>query len=238
MKEPVTGARPPRWLRLSALVLAGCALVTFIVLGNWQLRRLDWKLNLMDAVETRAFQAPVTLPPEPITAEEHAYLRVALSGSYRHQHSQRVKALTELGGGSWLLTPLESERGYVWINRGFVPSGTDVSDWTQPQGVQQITGLLRMSEPGGTLLEDNQPELDRWVSRDIEALQAASGLYGPDQFFIDADHQGESGSWTRGGMTRLRFRNNHLSYALTWYAMALGLAAALIMVARLQRRSG
>ena len=237
MNESARGSQPPRWLRLAALALAGCALVTFVLLGNWQLRRLEWKLALIDAVETRAFQAPTALPADPVNSDEHAYLRVTLSGSYRHQHSRRVKALTELGGGSWLLTPLESERGYVWINRGFVPSGTDSADWTQPQGPQQVTGLLRMSEPGGTLLEDNQPQLDRWVSRDIEALQAASGLYGPEQFFVDADHQGEAGSWPRGGMTRLSFRNNHLSYALTWYAMAVGLVAALFIVIRLQRRS-
>lgn len=39
-------------------------------------------------------------------------------------------------------------------------------------------------------------------------------------------------------MTIVTFRNNHLSYALTWYAMALLLAGALFHVLRSRRRKG
>jgi surfeit locus 1 family protein len=38
-------------------------------------------------------------------------------------------------------------------------------------------------------------------------------------FFIDADRSGDG--WPRGGMTVVRFTNNHLVYALTWFGLAL-----------------
>ena len=42
---------------------------------------------------------------------------------FRHDREARVKAVTDLGPGFWVVTPLEDARGFtVLINRGFVPS--------------------------------------------------------------------------------------------------------------------
>lgn len=49
----------------------------------------------------------------------------------------------------------------------------------------------------------------------------------PAGYFIDADQQGTPDAWPRGGLTIIDFRNSHLSYALTWYAMALLLVAGM-----------
>ena len=39
-----------------------------------------------------------------------------------------------------------------------------------------MTGLLRMSEPGGAFLRSNDPAADRWFSRDVAAIAASRGL--------------------------------------------------------------
>ncbi|MEM1081957.1 MAG: SURF1 family cytochrome oxidase biogenesis protein, partial [Pseudomonadota bacterium] len=163
-------ARRPLWFDALIVLLAAVILVSLVLLGNWQMRRLDWKVNLIEAVESRAYSPAVAPPQGPIHDDEHAYLRVALEGRYIHRLSRRVKALTELGGGHWLLTPLQTERSAVWVNRGFVPTGTAPAQWLEPDGPQRIEGLLRITEPGGTLLEKNNPDADRWVSRDVDAL--------------------------------------------------------------------
>ncbi|MEM1412759.1 MAG: SURF1 family protein [Pseudomonadota bacterium] len=230
---PAPRSRP---VRLAALSLAGLVFFSCILLGNWQLRRLDWKLDLIEAVESRVNQPARPLPRGPVNDSDHAYLRIEISGRYVHEHTYRVKALTELGGGNWLLTPLQTERGHIWVNRGFIPTRLPPNAWHRPDGNVRVEGLLRMTEPGGTLLEDNDPAGGRWVSRDIAALQRDSGLFGPEDFFIDANHQGAPDSWPRGGLTRIDFRNTHLTYALTWYAMAIMLAAAVAYVVYLERR--
>ncbi|MEL7137957.1 MAG: SURF1 family protein [Pseudomonadota bacterium] len=231
-------ARRSHWIDVTLLLLAGAVFLTLIGLGNWQLRRLDWKLELIETVETRAFAAPVAPPDGPISAEDHAYRRVSVTGDLRHDLTRRVKAITELGPGHWLLTPLQTRDGHVWINRGFAPAGTGVADWTAPVGPRTVEGLLRVSEPGGTLLESNAPEDGRWVSRDVAALSADAGLLDAAPFFIDADHQGSPEAWPRGGLTILAFRNNHLAYALTWYAMAALFFAAMVYAVRDRLRSG
>ncbi|MEM9781353.1 MAG: SURF1 family protein [Pseudomonadota bacterium] len=244
--------RRPLWVDTILLLTAGAVFVTLLGLGTWQLRRLDWKLALIDAVETRAFGPPVALPVGPVSAEEDAYLRVQTQGRWRHDLQRRVKAITELGPGHWLMTPLETADGTVWINRGFVPAGSAPEDWTAPAGERRVEGLIRMTEPGGTLLERNAPETGRWVSRDIAALSADVGLAdgrltdggltdagragvgraGARGFFVDADHAGAPQSWPRGGLTVVSFRNNHLSYALTWYAMAALFLGGMVYVVR------
>ncbi|MBU2956330.1 SURF1 family protein [Paracoccus sp. C2R09] len=211
------------------LALAGLVFVTLIGLGNWQVRRLSWKLDLIEAVETRAHGDPVAPPEPPVTAEDDAYLRVEATGSFQHDRSLLVKAVTEIGPGYWLMTPLDRPEGAIWINRGFVPSG---ADWTRPEGVQRVEGLLRITEPGGTFLEDNHPEDDRWVSRDIAAMNAAANVDAMPGYFIDADQAGPVEFWPRGGLTIIDFRNSHLSYALTWYAMAILLAAGMAWAIR------
>ena len=41
-----------------------------------------------------------------------------------------------------------------------------------------MVGLLRLTEPGGSLLQANDPADERWYSRDVAAIAAARGLPG------------------------------------------------------------
>lgn len=218
-------ARRPRWLSVLLLVLCAALIVVFLLLGNWQMRRLAWKQDLIAAVETRAYGVPVT-PPVTFDPEQHTYLRVALQGSYTDDAPVLVKAVTELGPGYWVMSPMQGSAGIVWVNRGFVPPGQkNPALWSAAP--ETISGLLRPTEPDGTLLERNDPGLDRWVSRDTAALSNALQLGLTMPYFIDADHTGAREAWPRGGLTIVRFRNTHLAYALTWYAMAALFAIAL-----------
>lgn len=209
--------------------------VSMIALGNWQMRRLAWKLDLIETVETRAFADPVPAPE----GEAPEYLRVSARGIFAHDLSLRVKAVTELGPGYWIMTPLTTTGLTLWINRGFVPGTLERDAWRQPEGTVEVTGLVRLDQPGGTLLERNQPLTGRWVSADLAEMSEASGLdHAEIAYFIDAeahadaDAKGPDASWPRGGLTRLTFRNTHLIYAMTWYAMAVLFFFAMAYVIR------
>ena len=241
MTDYPDGPGRPLWLDVTILMAASIVFVTMLSLGTWQVQRLGWKLDLIETVEARAFGAPVETPFGNVTKDDHAYLRVtAEPGVFMHDQVKRVKALTELGPGSWLMTPLQTDTRIIWINRGFVPSGTDASDWTMPDGEQIVTGLLRITEPEGTVLEKNDAEAGRWFSRDVVAMSDAAGLGRTAEYFIDAEHGGDETAWPRGGLTQVNFRNSHLSYALTWYAMAALFLAAMIYVIRdrMRHRAG
>lgn len=152
-----------------------------------------------------------------------AYRHVRARGVFDHGAEALVQAVTERGAGFWVLTPLRTAQGIVLVNRGFVPENLrDPSRRAagQVQGPVTVTGLLRMTEPRGAFLRSNDPAGNRWYSRDVAAIAGARHLGPVAPFFIDADAALNPGGYPVGGLTVVRFRNNHLVYALTWFALA------------------
>ena len=241
------GGKPPRlesgltkWLILGSI---GIAILGLILLGNWQLKRLDWKLALIERVEARAFAAPVAAPLATawsnISRLSDEYRRVVIHGRFLHQRETLVGALTERGNGYWVVTPLLTTAGEtVLINRGYIP--VDAVNPEQRKtglidGAVSVTGLLRISEPDGIPLRDNDPKAERWYSRDVAAIASARKLTNTAPYFIDADDTANPGGLPIGGLTRLSYRNVHLFYALTWYGLALLLTAMTLRVIWLER---
>lgn len=216
-----------------------------VSLGVWQLHRLAWKRDLIERVEQRVHAHPVDPPGRSqwsqVNAANSEYLHVAVQGRYRNDRETLVQAVTERGGGFWVLTPFETVDGYVvLINRGFVPpTHRDPATRAQGQieGITSVSGLLRISERGGAYLRSNEPAADRWFSRDVSAIAAARGLTNVAPFFIDADASEQPGENAPiGGLTVIRFNNNHLQYALTWFGLALMVAGGAFLVLRYEWR--
>ncbi len=214
-----------RWLvAFGGLLVIACA--GFIALGVWQLQRMAWKHDLIARVDARihavAMPSPLRTRWPSIADATDSYRRVSVTGRFVPGAGTRTQAVTELGGGFWLLQPLQTDDGdYVLVNRGFVPIDGTASP--APEGRVAVEGLLRISEPEGGFLRRNAPEQDRWYSRDVAAIARKQGLTAGQvaPFFIDADRDPASRDWPRGGMTVVKFRDSHLSYALTWFGMAL-----------------
>lgn len=201
----------------------------FIALGTWQVQRLFWKLDLIARVEARIHREAVAAPRPSewagITAEKDEYRHVTATGTFGHSKTVLVQAVTELGAGFWVVTPLALADGpTILINRGFVPADRrDAISRTErdTRGPVNVTGLLRIGEPDGAFLRNNDPAADRWYSRDVAAIAAAKGLENVAPYFIDADAAPNPGELPIGGLTVVRFRNSHLVYALTWYVLAV-----------------
>jgi len=238
--------------RQAGPVLATVAALLFALfagLGTWQVFRLQWKRDLIARVESRVHAAPAALPPAArwggVTFDADEYRRVQLSGFYLYDLTTPVAALTEEGGGYWLLTPLCTADGIVLVNRGFIPSDPGAPT-RYARGARAgahacraggpavtITGLLRTSERPGPFSRTNDPAAGRWYIREVAAIAgqralAAAGLpVAP--FFIDAaagQNPPDSPDQPVGGLTVVSFHNSHLMYALTWYALGLMVAGA------------
>ncbi len=214
--------------------------LVLIGLGTWQIERRAWKLDLIARVDARVHAAPVSAPGPAdwaMVGVDDAYRHVCLSGAFLDGEETLVQAVTEEGAGFWVLTPLRRADGsVVLVNRGFVP-GERKDPATrrdgQIAGEATVTGLLRLTEPGGAFLRSNAPRDGRWYSRDVAAIAAARGLSHVAPYFVDADATpANPGGLPIGGLTVIAFPNNHLVYAITWFAMALMLAAACVYVLR------
>ncbi|AOB33847.1 hypothetical protein AKI39_18625 [Bordetella sp. H567] len=222
---------------VAVLLFAG-----FCALGTWQVHRRAWKLDLIARVEQRV-HAPAAPAPDrarwpAISADADEYRHVFLTGRYEYGKEALAQATTELGSGYWVITPLRRDDGStVLVNRGFVPGDQRNRIDHPDNGEVTVTGLLRMTEPGGGFLRHNDPAADRWYSRDVRAIAAARGLSDTAPYFVDAAAAPGAApdAWPRAGMTVIAFHNSHLVYAITWYALALMVAGAAVYVIRDER---
>lgn len=220
------------------------ALAILLSLGTWQLQRLGWKNDLTVRMQARAAAAPVSLG-DALTrhsaGEDIAFLPVRLTGRFLHEKELHFFTVEDSKMGRRIFTPLKTDDGhYVLVDRGFVP------DALRPQGARKaglndrkadLTGQVRPGGSSGLFVPDNKPENNDWYWRDHAGMAAAAGLYGKDglvPFFVEATSPAPGG-WPNGHASRPRLVNNHLEYALTWYALAL---VMLVIYALLHMRAG
>jgi surfeit locus 1 family protein len=217
----------------------------FMMLGTWQVERRAWKLDLIARVDQRVHAAPVSPPPPAewpqVTAANSEYRHVRVTGTFLNDSETLVQALTELGAGYWVLTPLRVADGtLLMVNRGFVPPerrDRAAHEAGAATAGATVTGLLRITEPKGSFLRRNDPAKGLWYSRDVEAIAAARGLSRVAPYFIDEEAAAQApASAPVGGLTVIAFRNTHLTYAITWYGLALMVLGGAWIVIREERR--
>ncbi len=220
--------RPLPWLSVVTLI----SLILLISFGNWQMRRLEWKLNMIENVTART-DVP-TRPIDDVLAsytsdDERAYWHVEAEGVFDHDkelHYYRVNVKTGAPGYN-IITPLLREgKPPLLVNRGFVP--LDQKDPAtrqagQVSGTVKVPGLIYIPGPQGTFVPDNQPAENMWFFYDLKAMRQAAGLPEVLPVILEADKGVGPAAGPEGGQTQLAFKNDHLSYALTWYGLAISL---------------
>ena len=232
----------------TAFTLAG--LVVLIGLGSWQLQRLEWKNGLIAMVAARAGGDAVAVPSpsdwDSMSVADWEYRPVTLTGTF--DHDREIHVFTSLanprgkhsGPGYWVIAPLALEGGgTVMVNRGFVPEKAKDRS-TREQGLvagpQALTGLLRKPEQRGWFVPENDVTGNVWYYRDIDAMKKVSGTGRLAPFLVDVREPSPPGGLPQPGETLLRFKNNHLQYAITWFALAACLIAVFGAFVRKARR--
>lgn len=222
------------------------ALAILLFLGFWQLDRLAWKEALIAKVEQDVTAVPVPAPGpgewEELPAFETDYRHVSVKGSFLEGDAFYFTSLgydakgPYSGPGYMVYSPFRTDDGWlVLINRGFVPqeawsSGSEVyagpENW--PEG-DTLSGLLRLSEEANWTTPAAQETKRIWFARDTNHMAEVLGLdrtkVAPFSIDLDAVHSAPDGL-PQAGETVVRFKNDHLGYALTWF----GLAATLVGV--------
>jgi len=253
--------RSARLARLRTILFPALAALLGIAvlcgLGVWQLQRLAWKEALIARVTAR-LGAPAVAAPGPsewpqLDVNEREYQPVTVTGRFAHDREIHVvQPLTEPRGryggyGYLVMTPLTTADGWtVYVNRGFVPQ--DKADPAtrkegQVEGDLTATGLLRAPHDRSWFMPGDNVAKNEWFSRD-PALYASvarlpSGKVAP--YIIDAFVNASlPGGLPQGGETIVDFPNSHLQYAITWFALAAGLAGVFAVFAwgRLKDASG
>ncbi|MFL5000559.1 MAG: SURF1 family protein [Xanthobacteraceae bacterium] len=219
------------------------ALVVLLGLGTWQLERKAWKEALIATLDERLAAPPADVPArttwDRLDRSGMEFRRVRFSAELLHDQEALVytsgSALRSdvSGPGYWVFTPARLTHGsIIVVNRGFVPEGRqDPASRAagQTPGVSEIIGALRWPESRGLFTPADNPARNLWFVRDHLAMAAAKNWGPVAPFFVDQEAPPPTGGLPRVGKIAPNLRNDHLQYALTWYALAGVLAAVFLL---------
>ncbi len=212
-----------------------CALLLALLcwLGTWQLQRLQWKLALIAQVDRQIHMRPIDLNQPGMLIEEPQtnYMHVTVKGRFDNDKEVYLFQSSVSGDpGYHVLTPLIAADGRAFlVDRGFVPKemlAPAARQAGQQTGEVQVTGIWRWPEGKGGFTPPADAVHRIWYWHDLDAFQAVDHIHLAQPGVIEADATPNPGGWPLGGQTVVNFRNQHLSYAVTWF----GLAACLLGV--------
>lgn len=218
------GFRPRLWPTLISLPM----IVVMLGLGAWQLQRLAWKEALIERLETRMMAPAIPAPGPGADIEDIEFRRVTATGEWLHQYEMPLIGRPEKGTvGYHIVTPLRTGDGRVLlVNRGWVPD--DRKDparrpESQPQGQVTVEGIVRRAGLRNSFTPDNEPGRDMWFYVDVPQMAAFAEAEGVPGYYIDELRREAGPQLPIGADPMIGLRNEHLQYAITWFAMAFGL---------------
>jgi surfeit locus 1 family protein len=233
---------------LAPTIFTAVMLAILVGLGTWQVERLQWKEGLLAQIDSRTHAAPVPLPPRAdwahLSPADEEYRRVTAQGTFDPRQALIFRGSGKIEGapsqpGYWVMGALHlAGGGSVLVNRGFVPlDSKGAPSLAPPAGPVAVTGLMRAPEERNMFTPADDAASGQWYTRDPAAIVAAFGWTDAAPFSLDEDAHPAPPGTPAGGATVIDIPNNHLSYAVTWYGLALtlvGVYAALV----LRRRKG
>jgi surfeit locus 1 family protein len=232
---------PSAW----AVALAALGLAVFVSLGYWQLGRAREKQALFDAFMSGSQD---TVDATGLGFDELArYQHVRLRGAYDTTRQILLDNMPSVAGrpGYRVLTPFEREdgRGWVLVDRGWVPLGAtrdDLPDVAVGLHEREVSGILdalpipglrvgpaAATDAGGwprVLLFPTEADVESALGTDVESRIILLDAGAPDGF-------------ERKWRPALGFGpERHLGYAIQWFAFAL--VTAVLFIALNLRRAG
>ena len=188
-------------------------------MGSWQLIRLNWKIELINQIES-------SLKDEPVILSNHSfknYLKIKTSGSVNFDKQIYLYGLNEKGKpGFDVITPFETlGKEIVLVNRGWIPKKfKELPKINSIQGNTKITGLLRKIYKANMFKPDNDINNNIWFSVNLDDLEKFTGKkFG--NFIIYLEDQEMKAPLPR--KITVDVPNNHLKYAITWYSIAISI---------------
>lgn len=233
--------------------------VAFAGLGTWQLQRRAEKHALIAALDERLAAAPVALPSpsqwSALTPERDEFRRVGFTATYAALPDAMVYSSGSAvrddvsGPGTWAFLAARLPGGEtVTVNAGFVQN-TMQERAQQDRAVGRLvtgqpvklTGYLRFPESAGALTPAENVAKRLWFTRDhlamAQALHWAEGGQQIAPFYIDLETPVPESGIPKPGALTVHLKDDHMQYAVTWFALAGAVVVAFGVWWRGQRRA-
>jgi cytochrome oxidase assembly protein ShyY1 len=245
--------------------IAGFGIFTLVMvavfagLGIWQLQRRVEKHALIAALNERLASPPAALPAPSqwasLSQGNDEFRRVSLTATYARLPDAMVYSSGSAvrddvsGPGTWAFLPARLPDGEtIVINAGFVPNTMQdrsyedrvVSRLVTGEPVK-LTGYVRFRESAAMLTPQENSAKRLWFTRDHLAMARALGWSESGKpiapFYIDLETPVPASGIPKPGPLAVQLKDDHLQYAITWFALAGAVVIAFGVWIRGQRRA-
>jgi cytochrome oxidase assembly protein ShyY1 len=255
----MTGVVARRRGTLGFAIVTLAMVVTCLGLGIWQLQRRVEKHALIAALDERLAAAPEAMPAQSqwsaLTPAKDEFRRVHFTATYARLPDVMVYSSGSAvrddvsGPGTWAFLPAQADGAIVAVNSGFVQN--TMQDRAQQDRAAgrlvtgepvKLTGYLRFPEAAGTLTPAENIGKRLWFTRDHLEMARALGwgeggkMVAP--FYIDLESPVPESGIPKPGPLRVHLKDDHMQYAITWFALAGAMVIAFGVWWRAQRRAG
>ncbi|WP_374637202.1 SURF1 family protein [Paracoccus sp. (in: a-proteobacteria)] len=213
-----------RYLFPLIIGILGCAIL--ISLGLWQLRRMDWKEDMIARIQSQIESAPVALPAA--LDPSMKYLPVYVSGQTTGEEIDVLSGTREKGGGYQVVSGFVTDDGRrILLDRGFVDQ--DHKRAPRPATRLEVAGNLHWPDEKGSATPEPNLTENIWFARDVPAMAEKLGT--EPILVVAAEVRGDAQGVEPIPVAVEGIPNNHLSYAAQWFMIAAvwaGMTVALI----------
>jgi surfeit locus 1 family protein len=230
----------------------------FVSLGLWQLQRRVEKHALIAQLTERLAATPGPLPSpsqwSALTPARDEFHRVSFAATYESRPDAMVYSSGSAvrddisGPGTWAFMPAVLPSGEtVVVNTGFVQN-TMQDRAQEDRAVTPLTthapvmlsGYIRFPETAGALTPSENLAKRLWFTRDHLAMARALGWGEGGRpvapFYIDLEQPVPASVIPKPGPLEVHLKDDHLQYAITWFALAGAVVIAFGVWWRAQRR--
>ena len=192
----------------------------FCALGTWQLYRLQWKLELISEITFGLDSRPI----EYSNSIKKNYQRVIVKGKFNFDKQIYLYSLNDNGKPGYdVITPFRTNKNEnVLVNRGWIKKELKNNPIINKniKDEQKIIGLLRKIYKPNIFKPDNDLKNNIWFSINLEDLKVTSGERFNEFVIFLEDNQAKTPIPRK---ISIDVPNNHLKYAITWYAISISI---------------
>jgi surfeit locus 1 family protein len=188
----------------------------FIALGSWQLVRLNWKLDLIEQIQS-------SLKDEPINIDNTVlknYLRIKAVGTIDFENQIYLYNLNEKGEpGFEVINPIKINNENYLLNRGWIPFNKKNEKEINIIDENNIIGILRKQIKANMFKPKNDILNNYWFTLNRQDLYKLTGeKFSPYIIYLSSKSE-----LPKAKMITANISNNHKKYAITWFSLAISI---------------
>ena len=210
------------------------SVIVMVMLGSWQLERLEWKEQFQKKIEKRQISEPIIESYYDNTLDDIEHRKITFLGYYLYEFEFHLVNRVYRGeAGINILTPfkISGAKKFILVNRGWAPlnyKNRAVTVGADGRKNIEITGSLYSIQEKAPLVPNNDSVNNTYFYIDPEKLGEVSGLSLDNKFYIKRSTMHNSVYPVGHSPWKKSSQKHHLFFAITWYSLSVLLSCMFI----------